>query len=132
MKFKTVNGLEVIYVSCINWNLLSSVGVWLFLDDRVFNQDRVKPFEKALRTNHHAYYYCLDQGIHYDQFEIFQDSKRIRASAFLELSLEPVSLQMQQFTSFPFHRRAQDSQGLRGDFLSFSQHHKESIKVLEN
>jgi len=116
----TIKNLKLIYIFRPTWNLLSEsifAGGWFFLSDHVFNKAKIHPFEALLRTMHHAYYFCGNSFKIYDQLESFNFNRRTIESSRYELSYDLIELKSQFFETFPFHQRALDKKGLKGEFL---------------
>lgn len=115
--------LKFIYVFDEEFEIFKIPELWacyLFLEDSYFKQNHVTRFEAVLRSYYHAYYFNEKSGLHYDQFEVFQNDKRCILSCPYELALKEVKLQKSIFSTFPFHARSCDLSGLDGDFLCYS------------
>lgn len=121
-KFFSNRNLNFIFVFAEDYDLFQVPCLhkyYIFLDDKLFKKTKVTHFEKILRCYNHAYYFNESKGLYYDQFESFNGSQRILLSCPYELELKECRLQNKSILSTPFHSRAQDSLGLKGDFLSF-------------
>jgi hypothetical protein len=116
----TLRNLKLIYIFRPTWNLLNQLALgedYYFLSDSLFNKTKVLSFEALFRTVHHAYYFSGNSFKIYDQFERFDFNRRVIESSRHELSFDPIELNSKFFETFPFHQRALDKKGLKGDFL---------------
>lgn len=120
-KFFSIGSLNIIYIFDHSFKLLDTPELWryaIFLDDKIFKKQKVTRLEAILRSYYHAYYFNHDQGLHYDQFEVFNNKERSIVSCPYELELKKIKLEKRYIQRPPFHGRATDGYGLKGDFLS--------------
>lgn len=120
-KFFSNNLLNMIYVFEEDFAVFKILELWryvIFLDDHCFKKQKVTRFERILRSYYHAYYFNHNTGLHYDQFEVFRNKKRILFSCPYELGLKKIKLEKNHIHLPPFHARSGDLYGLEGDFLS--------------
>jgi hypothetical protein len=133
-KFFSNHNLNFIYLFDEDFRFFELFNIdkcFLFLDDKVFKKHYVSRFEKILRCYHHAYFFNEETGVHYDQFEVFDNNKRKLMSCPFEIKFIEVTLQAKGPVSMPFHSRSCDKVGLEGDVLSLDGLIKDDLDMLD-